>query len=336
MSTLLKSRFHKLISKFSTCKPLLVVGDIGVDKYTQGQVQRVSPEAPVPIVEVQKEWKKLGLAANVLDNLNALHIQGTLCGVCGNDKMGESLKDLLKKKNLHTGGIIDDDTRPTVVKERVGTPFQQICRIDYEQNTPIKKNIEESLLKGILDREEGHDGLIIEDYGKGVLTQSLLTTLIQTFREKKHLICVDPARTTPPSHYRGCTLLKPNQEEVSLMVEKLGYSHRDKNLQQMSEILSDKLLVEKIVITLGAKGMALYDSKGGFQLVPTVGTEVFDVSGAGDTAISVLTASLQAGSTLEEAAQMANLAASVVVKKLGTATVNLDELKAAYQKVMGP
>lgn len=325
-----ENRFLEILSKFNKIPPIMVVGDVGVDKYTFGEVRRISPEAPVPILEVTKEWQKLGLAANVTDNLQSLGVVSTLCGVIGNDSNGNIFEHLLEESGLKTWGIVRSLNRNTILKERVTTNIQQICRIDYESKDLIDEDSFNKLVNRTHDLNKDHSALIIEDYAKGVLTQDFIKNLISQYLEMGKLVAVDPSRITPPLWYKGATLLKPNRQESILMVESLGY--KETNLEKVAQILVDKLNLQKLVITLGGDGMGLLDVKtdGKLYVIPTVATEVFDVSGAGDTAVSAITASLVSGSSLEEAAWIGNCASGVVVGKKGTALVNQTELKEFY------
>jgi rfaE bifunctional protein kinase chain/domain len=329
-----EKRFSELTNKFSTLEPIIVVGDVGIDKYTFGEVKRISPEAPVPVLEVTKEWLKLGLAANISHNLKTLGVQSTLCGVVGSDSNANIFDSLLEDEKLNTWGIVRAPGRPTIFKERVTTNTQQICRIDYEDSSEIDESTQTKLMTRIDEFSKNHSAVIIEDYAKGTLSQKVIGHLISTFKAEKKLVAVDPGRSTPPLYYKGATLLKPNLAEARAMVENLGY--KEKHIENMAKILVDKLDLEMLVITLGPEGMALMDTKIGSNLtiIPTVANEVFDVSGAGDTAISVLTSALLAGASLEEAAWIGNCASGVVVGKKGTATVDLEELHSFYQQLV--
>lgn len=333
-SLITKERFEEIVSKFEHLKPLLVVGDVGIDKYTYGEVKRISPEAPVPVLEVTKEWLKLGLSANISDNLKALNINSTLCGVIGDDQNANIFEMLLEDAGLSTWGMVRCDQRPTVFKERVTTMTQQICRIDYESLDYISTDVEKRLVDRIVDLSDGHESLILEDYAKGTLSEGLIQKLIAHYNGMNKLVAVDPSRTTPPTFYKGVHLLKPNRVEAEIMVKHLGYT--EKKIEKIAEILIDKLAVEKLVVTLGADGMALVDTKVSNEVsfIPTAANEVFDVSGAGDTAIALLVSALQAGATLEEAAWIGNCGSGVVVGKKGTATVNQKELRAFYQTLV--
>ena len=326
-------RLKEILSQFDQLKPMLVVGDIGIDKYTYGEVKRISPEAPVPILEVTKEWYKLGLAANISHNLKTLNVPSTLCGVIGNDKNASSFENLCEDSNLKTWGLVRSDDRPTIFKERVTTNTQQICRIDYEKNIPLTKEVEKKLLNRVEDFAKDHGSIILEDYFKGTFSANLLQELIKFFKAKDTIVAVDPGRFTPPEYYKNAGLLKPNLAEARLMAESLG--SREKDPFVLASLLAEKLSIDKVVITLGGEGMVLLDtqSDGKVHHIPTVANEVYDVSGAGDTAISLLTASLQSGASLKEAAWIGNCGSGVVVAKKGTATVNQVELLEFYQQL---
>ena len=333
MNALPQKKLDALLSRFSSLDRILVIGDVGIDKYTKGEVSRISPEAPIAVVQVVEEHHKLGLAANVQNNLKFLGIPSILCGVTGDDPHADKFNDLLREGGFSPRGIIQDPSRPTVLKERVTTDVQQICRIDYEDTSPIGSGIEESLFKTIELLTKPLGAVIIEDYCKGTLTEGLLKKLIAKFQAENLPIFIDPGKDAHPMAYRGATLLKPNRGEASLMIQALGYSHRDKTTEEMASILMDKLELQSIVVTLGKEGMAIADREGFFQIVATAAAEVFDVSGAGDTSIAVLAASLLAGAELWEAALVANCAAAVVVGKYGTATTTIEEIKAVHGRL---
>lgn len=328
-----QDRFNALIEKFDSIDPILVIGDIGVDKYTKGYVKRISPEAPVPVVEVYEEWNKLGLAANVTDNLNSLQVPTTLCGVIGEDNNGSVLENLLEEAKLSTWGIVRCSERMTTFKERVVTDTQQICRVDYESNQALSDSTLTSVIHRINEFIEKHSALILEDYGKGLFSSEFMQKLLPLAKEHNKFVAVDPSRITDPMIYAGAHLLKPNQVESEIMVQRLGYHERDTH--KIAEILVEKLQLEKIIITLGAKGMAILDTKldGKLKTIPTVAREVFDVSGAGDTAISTIVAALASGGSLEEAAWLGNCASGVVVGKKGTALVSRPELLKFYSEL---
>lgn len=320
-------RFTQIVDQFKSLKPVLVIGDVGIDKYSSGCVNRISPEAPVPVLEVNKEWMKLGLAANVSDNLKSLDVATTLCGVIGDDKNANNLEELLEESGLKTWGLVRDKERMTTFKERVVTSVQQICRIDYETKEGVSNSTYERLRERFNEFKNEHSAIIVEDYGKGLFTKTVLEFLLKDAKENNLPTYVDPSRTTPPNWYKGATLLKPNEPESAAMLRLLGVSKKT-SIEDRAKYLVDKLALEKIIITLGANGMALLDTAtdGEVHMIPTVAKDVFDVSGAGDTAISAIVASLTSGASLEEAAWIGNCASGVVVGKKGTALVTQDEL----------
>ena len=189
-------RFNEITSKFNIIEPIVVVGDVGIDKYTFGEVRRISPEAPVPILEVTKEWLKLGLAANISHNLRTLGVKSTLCGVVGEDNNANLFDNLLEDENLNTWGIVRSKLKPTIFKERVTTNTQQICRIDYESSDYIDEETEQKILIRINEFVKTHQALIIEDYAKGTLTKSLISSLITNFTSRGKMVAVDPGRST--------------------------------------------------------------------------------------------------------------------------------------------
>jgi rfaE bifunctional protein kinase chain/domain len=332
MNIISAERFNTLLSGFATLDPVLVMGDVGIDKYTFGDVKRISPEAPVPVLEVTKEWNKLGLAANVSDNLKSLEVASTLCGVVGDDTRAALLENMLEERGLKTWGIVRDASRMTTYKERVTTATQQVCRVDYESRHALSEEVLRRFKNRCDEFAGAHAGLIIEDYGKGLFSEELLAYAIAAFKAAGKFVAVDPSQSTPPHWYSGAHLLKPNLTESHIMVEALGH-FKERKVESIASILVEKLKLEKVIITLGAEGMAMLDTKGDgrMHVIPTVANEVYDVSGAGDTAISAITASLLAGGTLQEAAWVGNCAAGVVVRKRGTALCALDELRAFHQ-----
>ena len=323
-------RFTHIVSQFNKINPILIVGDIGVDKYTKGIVKRISPEAPVPVVEVYQEWNKLGLAANVSDNLQSLGVKSTLCGVIGSDTNGNHLENLLEEHGLSTWGIVRCESRMTTFKERIVTDVQQICRVDYETKHNLNTETLDRLVRRITEFASGHSAVVLEDYGKGLFCEQFAKELIPLLKSLGLFISVDPSRTTNPLLYKGVHLLKPNRLESELMAKQLGYYEKD--IKKIGEILVDKLSLVKLIITLGPEGMGIFDKEKDkeMQMIPTVAREVFDVSGAGDTAISAISASLACGSTLSEAAWIGNCASGVVIGKKGTALVSQQELQRYY------
>lgn len=329
-------RFEEILLKMKKLSPILVLGDIGLDKYTYGEVSRISPEAPVPVLEVQKEWKKLGLAANVADNLQALEIKTSLCGILGQDSQADIIMQLLEDHHIGSTGVLKVANRMTTFKERVTTSAQQICRIDYETKTPISSDTTVKILDKLHHMATVHSSLIIEDYAKGMLSEQLIQEAISTFKSANKIVGVDPSRQTPAIYYKGATFLKPNLIEAKILAEQLGYRDNGKDdVEKISALLLERLDLSMIIITMGAKGVAITDREKfkKTQIIPTYAREVFDVSGAGDTFVSVLMASLVAGADIYESSYVANLAAGVVVGKKGTAVTSQLELKKFYKLV---
>lgn len=327
-------RMQQILEKMPSIDPILVIGDVGIDKYTLGEVSRISPEAPVPVVEVTKEWTKLGLASNISHNLQTVNVRSTICGVIGNDTNGDLFERLLEESKLSTWGLVRDSSRPTTFKERVTTPIQQVCRIDYEKTTPIEAELELKLMERIREFSSGHGAIILEDYAKGTLTSKLVAEIIQDGHKKGKKIFVDPYRTKPADTYRNCDLFKPNLAEGKMLAKSLGM--HDGHWSDITQLFIDRLNIAMVAMTLGPEGMIIQEKGKAPVHVPTAATEVFDVSGAGDTTISLLTASMAAGATLEEAAIIGNCAAGVVVGKKGTATVDQQELIEFFTNKFNP
>ncbi len=326
--TMPEEELLQLLGSFQR-RRIAVLGDVGVDRYTQGSVERISPEAPVPIVFVQSETLKLGLASNVADNIAALGGKAAVTGVIGRDSCAEDLRRLFDEHGIPTTGLVVDGSRRTIMKERIVAETQQVLRVDYESVHPlspgIQKRVDASIQKGIAKA----DALIIEDYAKGLLTRSMIRSAIMAARKKKIPILVDPHLKTPVEWYRGSTLLTPNKKEAEALA---GTRITDaRSLRSAGKIILRKTASECLIITLGKDGMAIFKEEDSNPiLIPTFAREVYDVSGAGDTVISVLALSLASGARIEEAAYVSNLAAGVEVSKRGTATVSPQEVIQAY------
>ncbi len=318
----------KQILKQAAGKKILVIGDVGVDRYTNGIVERISPEAPVPIVTVQSEQHKLGLAANVADNVRALGAQAFLVGVIGGDRSAHDFKSLLKSAGISSSHLITDKSRRTVLKERVVSDRQQLIRVDYENQTSISSEVEKKLLQQIRKLISQVDAVILEDYAKGVLTQHFAHAVIAIAKKAKKVIAVDPNTKTPAGYYKGAYVLTPNTKEAEQLS---GVQIRDEvSLFKAGSRLLKLCKSKYLTITLGKDGMAIFKAGSNtIQMIPTYAREVYDVSGAGDTVISVLTLALAAGADMEEASILGNLAAGVEVGKRGTATVSPKEIMIA-------
>jgi rfaE bifunctional protein kinase chain/domain len=296
-----------------------VVGDVMLDRYWFGEVSRISPEAPVPIVHVKKTEERPGGAANVARNIASLGGQATLLSVVGDDEPGRTLTTLLEQERVSTH-FHKDSSLPTTVKLRVIGRQQQLMRIDFE--TPPSREVLEDKLDDFESMVDAHDVVILSDYGKGGLTH--VTKMIDAAKRHGKRILIDP-KGDDYSKYRGATLLTPNRSEFR---EIMGKWRDDTDLAQRAEKLRDDLSLEALLVTRSEEGMSLFTAS---EILhePTQAREVFDVSGAGDTVIATIALMLAAGSDIAAAVRIANRAAGVVVGKLGTATLTRTELEAA-------
>jgi D-beta-D-heptose 7-phosphate kinase/D-beta-D-heptose 1-phosphate adenosyltransferase len=329
VSRLELSRLERLVDGFRSVR-LLVLGDLVLDEYIWGQVERISPEAPVPVVHVRDETTMLGGAANAARNVVALGGSVDCCSVIGDDTAGRRLVELLKDLGVDPGGLVHDPARPTTRKSRVIAQSQQIVRFDRETAEPLAPRIGRELLRRLEQLIPRADGAIVEDYGKGVLSRRLALAAMKRFHDAGLPVAVDPK--TDLASYKGASLLKPNLRETELLsgIEIRG---RD-DLPRAVARLRRRIGGGAIVVTRGADGMSLFESDGPGVDVATSAREVFDVQGAGDTAIAALVLTLQAGGSLLEAAVVANAASGIVVSKVGTATASAEELKAALPEAI--
>jgi rfaE bifunctional protein kinase chain/domain len=311
-------------------KKVLVLGDVGVDRYTIGSVERISPEAPVPIVAVSEEKLKLGLAANVADNVKTLGGEPFLSGLIGEDRFAADMRGLLRKLKISDRCLVTDGSRKTILKERIVSDGQQLLRVDYENLHAIHSKIEQKVYDLVARLLPKVDALIVEDYAKGLITPSLARKIFALARRLKKPALVDPNSSTPALTYRGASLLTPNKKEAEALA---GMKITDeKSLIGAGEKILKQTQSNHVVITRGKDGMAIF-SKGErvATLIPTYAQEVYDVSGAGDTVIAVLSLALSAGASIVDACILGNLAAGVEVGKRGTATVTVSEVLAAME-----
>jgi len=304
---------------------LAVIGDSMLDRFLWGRVDRISPEAPVPVVRLESETTKLGGAANVAANIGALGAQAVLFGLCGRDEAADQLKNLLGERGIDPAGLIETDARPTTIKTRILAHNQQVVRTDREDDRPVDMEIIEMLVSRLAGLGP-FDGFIISDYGKGLLTDEALAAFIAAGRTMGVPVVIDPKKGDF-SQYRGATSLTPNQKEAE---QACAMNITDESsLRAAGEKLLSRTQAEAVLITRGEHGMALFEDKGVEHHLPTEATTVYDVTGAGDTVIAVYTAALSAGAAFAEAADLANHAAGLAVRELGTATVTALELTAA-------
>jgi len=324
MVRLERRRLESLIKKFKAIN-LLVVGDMVLDEYLWGKVTRISPEAPVPVLHVQREATVLGGAGNVVRNIVALGARSEFCALIGDGLPGQRVIELLEELGVDAKGMIKAHDRPTIVKTRVVARSQQIVRFDRETEAPVPADVVRKLRAAIRSSLQRADGVILEDYGKGVLSKNIASGIMKECKERKLPVAVDPKIDIAP--FRGASLLKPNLAEAEALT---GIRVRtDADLDRVGQQLQRRCGGGDVIITRGSKGMSLFDQSGERMDVPTPPLEVYDVQGAGDTTIAALVLGLRAGGSLLEAAVIANAAAGVVVKKTGTATANPEEVMEA-------
>jgi D-glycero-beta-D-manno-heptose-7-phosphate kinase len=311
---------QQIISRFPSLR-ILVLGDFMLDHFVMGKVDRISPEAPVPIVDVDEESFHLGGAGNVVMNGKILGAQMIPLGVIGNDWAAERIHELFLEEQLPADGLLTSE-RPTTVKTRILAHQQQVVRVDRERRTPISDDLQNQIAKQFLELLDSVDGVIISDYAKGTVTPSLLAKILPEARKKDKLVCLDP-KTRHFSSYTPVTVITPNQAEASSL---LGYPIvSEEDLMEAARRILKMIKCKALLITRGDKGMALF-TNGELKLVPTKAREVYDVTGAGDTVVTTLCLALAAGAQMLEAVELANAAAGVVVGKIGTATVSREEL----------
>jgi D-glycero-beta-D-manno-heptose-7-phosphate kinase len=330
--TLRRERFLEIIGQIAQ-KQVLVIGDVGIDRYTIGEAYRLSPEAPVPVVIVQQQKDKLGLAANVADNVKALGAVPRLLTLVGQDRGRDELLQLMTENGISTDYVYSHPSRRTTQKERIIAQTQQIVRIDHETALPLNSEAESLFLGKGIPLVGKFDALILEDYAKGLLTESVARAIIDEAIKQKKFITVDPTTVVrSPAVYRGVSLFKPNQQEA----ERLSgiEIHDTDSLHKAGRKLQELVEAPIVVITQGKQGMTLFPQNEDPLQIPTFARSVYDVSGAGDTVISLLTLALVSGATLVEAALLANYAAGVEVGKQGTATVTTEELE-QYMRLFG-
>ncbi len=316
------NKLKSIISNFKNAK-VLVVGDLILDEFLWGDVSRISPEAPVPVVWVKNESFMPGGASNVANNLRSLGASVQLVGVIGDDEHGAILKGELDAKGIGTKGIFIDASRPTTLKTRVVAQHQQVVRIDKEKVDHLDPKIIMKMVEYIKSAVGKMDAVLIEDYGKSVITPSLLTKVVPLAKLKKKIISVD-TKEEHFGYYRGISVITPNNHEAAKAV---GFEIKDNaSLKKAGVELLRKLNCKIVLITLGENGMAVFQQGKPMKQIPTAAQEVFDVSGAGDTVIASYTLSLAAGADPIQAAHIANCAAGIVVGKVGIAVVTPQEL----------
>lgn len=324
MHSITQDRLNTLLAS-ARGKHIAVVGDVMIDHYVWGTVARISPEAPVPVVEVESESTRLGGAANVANNIASLGGRPLLAGVVGDDANGAALRRILDADGTPSAGIITDPSRPTTIKTRVIAHHQHVVRIDSEEKRDIDASVRRALLQALTSAER-LDGIIIEDYNKGVVVRELIHEVTALARERRIPVTIDP-KFNNFFEYRGVTLFKPNKKETE---EALGRTLRtDDDVLAAGRTLLERLNAENVLLTRSEKGMSLFERNGAVMHIPTRARKVADVSGAGDTVIATLTLMLAAGATVAEAAFLANAAGGVVCGEVGIVPIDPASLTAS-------
>ena len=306
-------------------RSIVVYGDVMLDEFVWGDVTRISPEAPVPVVDIRRESVHLGGAANVLANLLALGATARVVGVVGSDAAGERLRSELRETGAKDADalLVVDEMRPTTVKTRIIAHNQLVVRADRERRNPVESDVAERLVLMLKEAIEGADAFVVSDYDKGAVTPSVLAEVLPFAMKRGMPVLVDP-KTRNFDSYRPATLVTPNHHEALKLTN--TEDHTDEGLQEAARAILERLECEAVLVTRGERGMMLLEKMGEAVYVETVAREVYDVTGAGDTVIATLAASLSAGATMLEAAVLANHAAGIVVGKVGTATARAEEV----------
>jgi D-glycero-beta-D-manno-heptose-7-phosphate kinase len=326
-----------ILQRFDNAR-VLVIGDLILDQYIWGSVERVSPEAPVPVVWAKRRTYVPGGAANVANNIASLGGKASLLGVVGDDLQARTFMTELKARSIATSGVFVEKGRQTIMKTRIIAGHQQVVRVDWEDADPIKGETRNKLQDFIQKKIKEFDAVIIEDYGKGLLDDFLLHVITNESRSQGKIVTVDPKEDNF-EYYRGATCITPNRKEAQNAIRYLKMKdtrgefqiYKDSlvlnsDIDKAGKAILDYLQLEGLLITLGEQGMCLFEVGKKPLYIPTVAQEVFDVSGAGDTVIAAFTLCLAAGAAKKDAAYLANFAAGIVVGKLGTATTSRKEL----------
>ena len=327
MLTLDQSRAEKILSQARACR-IAVLGDVMLDEFIWGEVTRISPEAPVPVVNVQRESTRLGGAANVLANIAALGAAATVIGVVGNDSAAEKLRESMRVNNLQAGNsLVIDEQRPTTIKTRIIAHHQMVVRTDREFRAHVNGRIEARIIDTVKEVVVDADALVISDYDKGVITPRVLSEVLP-LAYRRIPVLVDPKIRNFDS-YRPATLVTPNHHEALRLTN--SEEDTDEGLKIAAQKIRERLSCDAVLITRGERGMMLAEGNQDPIYVETAAREVFDVTGAGDTVIATLATALAAGASMKEAAVLANQAAGIVVAKLGTATATAGEIINSFE-----
>lgn len=324
MATLTLTRSRSLLRAMRG-RRVLVLGDVMLDEFLWGKVARISPEAPVPVVEIQRESFHVGGAGNVARNVRSLLGEAVLVGVVGRDAAALRLRDELRASGVEDA-LVETPGRPTTVKTRILAHHQQVCRADRERADDVEKAVEDALIARVSGSLRGVHALVVSDYQKGVVTPRVMRSVVALARRRRIPVLVDP-KVRHFARYRGASVVTPNQAEAE---QATGLRLRtDAEVRAAGARLLRSLRCRAVLITRGEHGMSLFETGRAALQIPTAAREVFDVTGAGDTVIATLGLALCAGASLAQAAALANHAAGVVVGKLGTAAATPEEVLAA-------
>lgn len=326
-----RERLSEILSKFEN-KKIIVIGDLMLDEYIIGSVTRISPEAPVPVVNVKQERFVLGGAANVVNNLSTLGVKVFPFGVIGNDSNGKKMINEFEGKKVSTEYINILSDRPTIMKQRVLANNQQLLRLDWEKKHPISSVDEDFIIDNVNKIISEIDAIILSDYDKGVLTERVAKKIIELAKKNNKIVVVDP-KPSNALNYVGATTMTPNLKESSECLGK-EIPETEEATCVIGKELQSKLELDHLLMTRSEKGMSIFMKDGEVENIPTFAKEVFDVTGAGDTVISVYTLSLACGANKVEAAKIANTAAGIVVGRVGTSTVMVEEIQNFYEEIV--
>ncbi len=324
----IKSEILEKISLFKN-KKIMIIGDVGVDEYIMGAVKRISPEAPVPVLEVTEEDKRLGLASNVAQNVASLGGEAILISVIGADSGAETLKHLLQKSKVSSEFLITDMTRPTTRKTRIMTGHHHLVRVDHEIRKNLSAETEQKIISQIEKNISVADCVIIEDYAKGIFSLSLVEKIVQICKREKKYLMVDPHQTKFAEFYKGVDLIKPNYNEALALtnIQEDDIENPSERVWAVGRQLQKMTGASDVVLTQGKEGMAIFTKDEQVVQVPTFAKKVFDVTGAGDTVIAALALGVSSGLPLAQACVLANYAAGIVVAKVGCVPCEIQELK---------
>jgi D-beta-D-heptose 7-phosphate kinase/D-beta-D-heptose 1-phosphate adenosyltransferase len=326
--SLSQKRLKKIISSFPKVS-IIVVGDSMLDEYIWGDVRRISPEAPVPVVSVESRSYRLGGAANVVNNLASVGVKTHLVSLCGNDDIGATLRDQLERAGCPSDGIVSSPNRKTTIKTRIMAKHQQIARVDSESVMPLTKEETEALWKQFCKFLPSAQGVVVSDYAKGVVSPSLVKRILFACKQRGIFTAIDP-KERHFNLYKGVSVITPNLKEAHTALAIPYGPCSDDDVKRLGWAIVKKLDLPSLIITLSERGLALFErDTRRFTHQPTLAQNVFDVTGAGDTVISIYSAAIICGAKPVEAASLANHAAGLIVAQLGTACVAPDALLAA-------